>query len=334
MRVQFDEMKRIFKEVLIKKGAPETSAEIVAQIMTETSRDGVYSHGVNRFPRMIYYIDEGYIDVNAMPECVASFGAFERWKGNLGFGVVNAKICMDRAIELAKSNGIGCVALGNTNHWMRGGTYGIQAVNAGCAALCWTISQPNMPAWGAKDRRIGNNPIVLAVPGATPTLIADSAMAQFSYGAMEKYKLAGERLPFAGGYDSHGKLTDDPAEIEKTWRVLPIGFWKGAAISILLDMFATSAAKGKSVHQVGELGDEYDVCQVFIVLDVLRTSGKEWVEEMVASFVKDLKGSERVDPEKEVLYPGERSNATREINAKEGIPVNESVWDSITAVLK
>ncbi len=46
----------------------------------------------------------------------------ERWDGKLGPGNLNAYHCMDRAIKLAGQHGIGCVALANTNHWLRGGT--------------------------------------------------------------------------------------------------------------------------------------------------------------------------------------------------------------------
>jgi len=59
-----------------------------------------------------------------------TMGAFEKWDGNLGMGNLNAEFCMDRAIELAKTNAIGCVALRNTNHWMRGGS--IEFVNRMC----------------------------------------------------------------------------------------------------------------------------------------------------------------------------------------------------------
>ena len=105
-RIPFDELKAEFKRVLIKKGCDEAAADLSAQLMTETSCDGVYSHGVNRFPRVIEYIDKGYIDLKAKPTKVDAMGAFERWDGNLGLGNVNAKLAMDRAIELAREFGI------------------------------------------------------------------------------------------------------------------------------------------------------------------------------------------------------------------------------------
>ena len=89
-RIPFNELKAEFKRVLMKKGCDEAKADLSAQLMTETSCDGVYSHGVNRFPRVVEYIDKGYIDLKAQPEKTESFGAFERWNGNLGLGNVNA----------------------------------------------------------------------------------------------------------------------------------------------------------------------------------------------------------------------------------------------------
>src|SRR5664279_6080911 len=101
-RVPFVELKAEFKRVLLKRGCDEAVADLSAQLMTETSCDGVYSHGVNRFPRVVEYIDKGYIDLNAKPGKLESMGAFERWDGHLGLGNVNAWLSMERAIALAK----------------------------------------------------------------------------------------------------------------------------------------------------------------------------------------------------------------------------------------
>ena len=196
LRIKPEEMKKVFLEKLKAHHATDDAiAEECAEIMVENSVNGVYSHGVNRFPRMISYMDKGYIHPEQRPTLVQSFGAFEKWDGNLGMGNTNARICMDRAIELAKKNGIGCVALKNTNHWMRGGQYGLQAADAGCIGICWSNTMPNMPAWGGVDCRIGNNPFILAVPKEGGHLMMDGAMSQFSYGKLEATRLAGKKLP-------------------------------------------------------------------------------------------------------------------------------------------
>ena len=332
MRIQFDDMLNEFKRVLIKKGLNEEDAYISAKLFAENSLDGVYSHGINRFPRVISYIDKGYIDLNAKAEKIDGNGCFERWNGNRAIGNVNAKICMDRAIELAKEHGVGLVALQNTNHWMRGGAYGWQAADAGCVGMCWTNTMPNMPAWGAKDRKIGNNPFIMAIPRSNGDhVVVDSAMSQFSYGKIEEHKLKGTQLPVAGGYDSEGNVTTDPIEIEKTWRVLPIGYWKGSGMSIALDLIATVLSGGFSTTDIGQKSDdEYGVSQVLIAIDPSKFNSADMTDAMIDNVINDIKSSE---PEKEngkISYPGERTIATRRENLAKGIPVIESIWQEIT----
>lgn len=332
MRVAKEDVLKLMTEKLRKHGAGEAAAAQCAQLMVENSLDGIYSHGVNRFPRLISYIEKGYVHPDNAPTLVESYGAFEKWDGNLGLGPNNAKICMDRAIELARKYGIGAVAIRNTNHWMRGGAYGLQAAEAGCIGICWTNTQPNMPAWGATDRRIGNNPLIMCVPRANGEhVMMDGAMAQFSYGAIEKARMDGKMLPCDGGFDTKGNMTRDPAEIEKTWRVLPIGLWKGSCISIMMDMVVAALSDGNAVYQVGELGeDEYALSQILIAIDASRISAD--MEGKVTGIIEDIKASQRVDPNVEVLYPNESSYRLRAENLEQGIPVNEQVWQTLNAL--
>jgi 3-dehydro-L-gulonate 2-dehydrogenase len=331
IRIEKDKLSSVMQGKLEKYGVNSDIAAECVKLLVENSIDGIYSHGVNRFPRIISYLQKGYIKPNNRSEKVAGFGAFERWDGKLGMGNTNAKICMDRAIELARQFGIGCVALRNTNHWMRGGTYGLQAADAGCIGICWTNTQPNMPAWGAEDRRIGNNPLIMCIPHKDGHVMMDGAMAQFSYGAIESAKLAGKMLPVPGGYDSKGNITCDPTEIEKTWRVLPIGYWKGSSISILLDMIVATLADGNTVTDIGRLSnDEYALSQVFIAIDLNCIPMKN--ERVVQTIIDDIKTSKKVDENQEIFYPNEMSYSVRSNNLKNGIPIHEDIWEKILAL--
>lgn len=120
LRVKYDDLKAEFKRVLVSRGFTEKNAEDAAEVFAQNSLDGIYSHGINRFPRVVTYLDKGEIDPHVTADCVQSMGAMERWDGHRGFGPLNARQAMARACELAKQYGIGLVALGNNNHWMRG----------------------------------------------------------------------------------------------------------------------------------------------------------------------------------------------------------------------
>src|SRR6202051_3076190 len=123
LRVPFDELCGALRRAMEGLGLKGKRAELCARLFAETTRDGVYSHGINRFPRYAASVHNGSMKPNAEPKRVARFGSLERWDGNLGPGNLNAHACMLRTIELAKEHGLGCVALANTNHWMRGGSY-------------------------------------------------------------------------------------------------------------------------------------------------------------------------------------------------------------------
>jgi 3-dehydro-L-gulonate 2-dehydrogenase len=144
-----EEMQKTFFSILTGIGFAEEKAKTCAAIFTANSVDGVYTHGVNRFPVFVQYVKVGLINKDAEPSLLAAMGGLEVWQGNGGPGPLNALAATDRAVQLAQQYGIGCVALAGTNHWMRGGYYGWQAAASGCVLIAWTNTIANMPAWGA-----------------------------------------------------------------------------------------------------------------------------------------------------------------------------------------
>lgn len=325
-------MRRVFEDTLIRHGMGAEDARASARIITQSSLDGVYSHGVNRFPRIVSHIDRGIIDVGARAEKSASFGSLERWDGRLAMGCLNAMRCMERACALAREMGAGVVALGRTNHWMRGGTYGWQAADAGYIGVCWTNTMPNMPPWGAKENGIGNNPFIMAIPRPDGAhVVIDCAMSQFAYGKVEMAGMKGERLPIPGGWDRDGNVTDDPRAILESGLLLPTGYWKGSGLSIALDLAAAVLSGGKTVRQIGaDCEDEYDLSQVFIALDPSRLDSWEAVKSKVDDTLQSIHSAPSSG--NGVFYPGEIEYKTRRENSERGIPVLEQVWETILSL--
>ena len=251
IRVPFDELQRRVEGVLLTLGLAAERAGLSARLIAETDRDGVRTHGIARLPRFAEMVRLGVVQVSREPELVSAFGGLERWTGHRGPGNLAAEAMTRRAMELARAHGIAAVALGDTNHWQRGGTYGWQAADAGCALLAWTNTMPNLPPWGGVTPALGNNPLVVAVPrgaaGRSAPVVLDMAMSQFSYGSLASARARGERLPVPGGYDEEGRLSEDPAAIERTQRALPIGFWKGSGLSFALDLLAGQPIRSRPI---------------------------------------------------------------------------------------
>lgn len=329
MRITTENMQKVLYELFRKYKFSQEKAILLANVFTENTLDGVSSHGINRVPLFIEYVEKGIINIDAEAEKVASFGNIERWDGNLGSGIVNATRCTNRAIELAKQNGMGMVALRNTNHWMRGGTYGKQAANANCISILFTNTKPNMPPWGGKDSRIGNNPFVVSIPRKKGHVILDMAISQFSFGKINDYKLKGEKLPYNGGWDDNNELSNDPEKILLKERGLPIGYWKGSALSMVLDMLATLLSGGNSTAEISSKEIETAISQVYICIypEVFKDNGlQEKLIDEIIDFTQDV---ETINPGEKIYYPGEQSKQKRAKNLKESILVNESIWKNI-----
>lgn len=332
VRIPYLQMKETFLSILLQHGFSSEKANTCAEVFAMNSLEGVYTHGVNRFSRFVQYIKKGYVKVDHEAHLRSAFGCIEQWDGQLGPGPINALRCTTRSMEIASTNGFGCVALANTNHWMRGGYYGLQAARKGFVFIGWTNTTANMPAWGAVESKLGNNPIVIAVPYKEDAIVLDMAMSQYSYGSLELYSLKNEKLLVPGGFNSEGNLTHDAASILKSRRALPIGYWKGAGMSLLLDILATILSGGLSTTQISQLSAEHSVSQVFISIDISKLSHYPAIEKTIQQILEDYHTSIPVEEEKRIRYPGEHINVIREKNLREGIPVLKKVWDEICLI--
>ena len=123
-------------------------------------------------------------------------------------------------------------------------------------------------------------------------------------------------------------MTSDPAAIEKSYRPLPIGYWKGSGLALMLDLLASSLSGGKATHEIpGDPEQETRLSQVFIAIDPASIGSAEKVNEIADAIVEDLhRAKNKGEP---VRYPGEQVLKTRGENLAQGIPVNPNIWSDI-----
>ncbi len=331
--VSSKEMKSVLESLFIKHSFSKDQAALLAKIHTESTLDGIYSHGINRVPVFIDYVKKGLIKTDVIATKTASMGSMERWDGNLGSGVLNALKCTDQAIALAKTHGMGLVALKNTNHWMRGGTYGWRAAEQGCISILFTNTIPNMPAWGGKENRLGNNPLVISIPRKEGHIVLDMALSQFSFGKMQSLDLKNEELPFHGGWDKNNTLTKQPKDIIETGRALPVGYWKGSALSMVLDMLATLLSAGNSTYKIGLKKNETALSQVFMCIDPRTFSDQGLQENLLNEIIQFTHDGPSMSKGESTFYPGERTLTTRKKSRLEGMKVNNKIWEEILMLL-
>lgn len=326
--MQYDQLKTILKEKLLKYSFNEEDAALCSKIFADNSLFGVLSHGVNRFPSFIELVQKGTIKVDAKPSLICSFNAIQQWDGNYGPGPLNAMFITEQTLKLSDEFGIGCIALKNSNHWMRPGYFGWHAAEKGYIFICWTNTIPNLPAYGATESTTGNNPIVFAVPGNEKPVVLDMALSQFSYGSLASYRREGKHLPIEGGYDTEGNTTTDPNEIYESQRPFPLGHWKGAGLSLLLDLIATVLSGGRSTFDLSKLDHDSGMSQVFIAINPSKFQSIEAINSIIEQSIGYYK-SAKTELGKEIFYPGEKALRKKEEYLKEGIPVPQEIMKKI-----
>ena len=83
IRIPFDDLKEVFYKALLNAGLSEERAKLCGSLLAENQRDGVYSHGLNRFPGVVAELNAGKLDGNAEPEFVKALGVVEQWDGKI-----------------------------------------------------------------------------------------------------------------------------------------------------------------------------------------------------------------------------------------------------------
>lgn len=324
MLVPFDILKSEFCRVLLSRGMDARSAEESAMMFAMASADGVHTHGLNRFFAYVGMIDGKTMDLGGRPRLVSSSGALEIYDACRGPGNLNALFAIDRATMISEKHTISLVALRNNTHWMRPGYYGLRAAERKKIAILFTNTCPNMPAWGGDDPRIGNNPLVIAVPGRDHPFLLDIAMSMFSYGKLEKLAMERRQCLVDGGLDSHGYPTRDPGKILESKKLFPIGFWKGSGLSIALDLMASVISGGFATKDIA-MDCEYP-CQIFITIDIARIGDYGEMLAKVEDTLSYVRSSVPLDPQAPVRCPGDGLFEQRRRSMQEGVYCDDRLY--------
>ncbi|MCI7704752.1 MAG: 3-dehydro-L-gulonate 2-dehydrogenase [Clostridiales bacterium] len=306
-------------------------AKRFAEIFAGNSLDGVYSHGMNRYPRYLSDMESGLCDAKVtQAERVSGLGGLEVWDAHFGVGPLIAQQMAERAIELARTHGIACVALRNNSHWLRAGRYGLMMADAGMMGLCMTNTCMNLVAYGAKEPSTGNNPITIAIPRRAGSLVMDMAVSQYAFGKLEIMAQEGGMLDTPCGYDTDGNLTNDPQKIVESGLMTPMALWKGSALSIMIDLMVSMLSLGRTSLAIGTPADgEKGMSQMFVCMNPAAVIDMDKAESQMEKTIAFLNGLEPKDGVHGVHAPGENLERTRARNRERGIPVTEDTWQKI-----
>ena len=195
--VEFELLEKFIRDVLHKVGVPEEDARVVAEVLIESDKRGIDSHGIGRLkPIYIDRIDAGILNPLTKIEVVKDEKAVAVLEGNNGMGHVISKKAMEMAIEKAREFGIGMTAVRNSTHYGIAGYYALMAVGEGMIGITGTNARPSIAPTFGVENMLGTNPLTFGIPTDEEfPFVIDCATSVTQRGKIEAYARAGKELP-------------------------------------------------------------------------------------------------------------------------------------------
>lgn len=324
--------------ILVAWGMPQDAAAITADSMVDTDLSGIDSHGVSMLMTYESMFAAGRLKLTARPEVVVDLPGFAVIDGNNGFGHPTGLAAIRLAIEKARVNGIGAVAVRNSNHFGALGYYVRQAANESLVALGTTTARtPVTSATGGTAPVLGTNPIAFTAPRTDgKPLVVDMSTSVVAMNKVKAYALKGLDLPVGWLIDREGNditdaalgyqlLTTRGATISVLGGATPeTGGHKGFGLSLMVQVLS-GALSNAAVP--GHGGDTDNVGHFFLVIDPELVNPGNRTAENVEALLRSVQ-----DGEPNVIIPGQPEEHSRRERSVDGIPIPESLMTFITDI--
>ena len=320
----------IFKAV----GASEEEAQIVSDILVDTSIHGVDSHGVRAIPGYIEAIKGGPNAWNVLVpgspiKTLHDTPTTAMWDAGPGFGFVAGYRAMTTAIDKAKKYKMGSVGLTGTGHI--GALYWYSYLAAQNDMIGLTLCRGGghgVAPYGGVEGRLGVNPLCFAIPaGKYRPIILDMATTGVAMGHLLVMSIRGESIPEGWLIKPDGTWATNPGEIRK--RIAqPVGFghpyseYKGYGLSVVVEALAGAIGSGCSLDETG-FGHSFTAIDPTGYCPLDEFTGR------IESMIQNIKSSKKRPGFKEILYPGEPEWIEEENRRKLGIFVDDPWWENI-----
>lgn len=311
-------------------GIPAADAAKAAELMARSDISGADGHGVFRLPQYIRRIQKGGLNTNPDIRVIRRAKATALVDGDNGLGSLVVARAVETAIDLARESGVGWAGTRNGNHAGAAAVYAAMPLEHDMIGIYFAVGNANhLPPWGGIDMLLSTNPLAIAVPALEePPLVLDMATTVAAYGKVKVAAQQGKTMPEGWMIDRQGRPLTDPNRSGDGF-LLPIGGYKGAAMSLMFGLLAgtlNGAANGEDVVDFN--ADDVtptNTGQAICVLDIKAFAEPVVFKRQVDAVIRQLHGSALLPGFDHIRLPGEdRARRIAERRA-EGIPIPASL---------
>ncbi len=341
-------LRSFVEQALVRGGAGEEEAELVADALVCADLRGVHSHGVVRTPVYLERLRAGSIRPGAQLTVLRDWGAAVLVDAGAGFGIVAAARAMDLAVDRARLHGVGVVGVQNSNHCGMLAYFVLRAVSQGAVGVALSNADAQVAPYGARVRYLGTNPLSVGIPaGQERPVVLDMATSEVAHGRVRAAASRGERIPPTWALGPDGRPTTDPHQALQG-ALLPFGGAKGSGLALVVDALAGLLTGARSGPEIPPLYEHLDRPQglghLMLALWPEAFCGLQGLLPRVDRMVREVRalppaeGFDRVwlpgEPEAQrereyrsagILLPEEAVAALEQVGRMVGLPVPEGI---------
>ena len=333
-------------------GVPREDAKICADVLLESDKRGIESHGCNRFKPM--YIDR---IVDGIQKPVTNYEIIKETEttavvdGHDGMGQVIGYKSMALAIEKAKKYGMGMVVVRNSCHYGIAGYYATMATKAGCIGITGTNARPSVAPTFGVEGMFGTNPLTIGVPTDEPfDFILDCATSITQNGKIEYYERIGEDVHPGTVVGLDGKPVEGDAGValkkirsgEAALTTLggigeALGGYKGFGYALAVELLSSVLQDGwygKDLKGKDKDGNKTSprLGHFFIAIDTNHFLGEDLCRKKGGDIIRAIRASKKAPGEDRIYSAGEKEYLVWQDRKDKGVPVSEPVQKEMSAV--
>ncbi len=333
------------KDAFMGVGVPEDDAEIVVDILLESDRRGIESHGCNRFkPIYIDRINAGIQNPVTNFEIIKETPTTAVVDGHDGMGQVIGYKAMRMAIDKAKQYGMGMVVVRNSCHYGIAGYYPTMACKEGCIGMTGTNARPSVAPTFGVEGMFGTNPLTIGIPTDEEfDFLIDCASSITQNGKVEYYERIGEDVHPGTIVDLNGEPVEGDAGvalkmIRNGTAALTtlggigeeLGGYKGFGYAMVVELLSAVLQDGwygKALDGKDENGNirPYHLGHFFIAIDTNHFLGEDLCRKKSGDIIRSIRASKKAPGAERIYTAGEKEWLVWQERKDSGVPINESV---------
>ncbi len=349
----FDKMEAFMKDVFIKAGVPAEDAATVAEVLIESDKRGIESHGVGRFkPIYIDRIKNGTLRPVTKIDIVREGPTTTVIDGNDGLGHVIGKKAMEMAMDKAAKYGMGMSVVRNSTHYGIAGYYATMATQRNMIGITGTNARPSIAPTFGVENMLGTNPMTFGIPSDEAfDFVLDCATSVSQRGKIEVYDRADKDIPAGWVIDRDGK---DRTEIKGMLSDLdngnlaltPLGGlgdltagYKGYGYATVVEIFSAAFQSGaflKALSGIGPNGEKrmYHLGHFFIAIDVAAFVEPEEFRKTTGDILRELRAAQKMPGQDRIYTAGEKEYLYYMDNKDKGVPLNDKLQQNVKELIK